>query len=167
MILIVYIFGLTACIAYRRHRKAKQEKESDKDQVDKEKASEEPSFFRDADRHPSVDTVVTIESLDDSIKAEKQKIWLLTQSASGSFHISSPSSRKNSDATLVSPIALSPDLILTSPISSSEQTLQSPTSVRSDRTFVALPDPRDRRPVIAGRHGHTLRVIIPSNDEHD
>ncbi|KAL6901595.1 hypothetical protein GGI43DRAFT_361525 [Trichoderma evansii] len=167
VILVVYIFGLTACITYRRHRKAKQEKESSKDQVDKEKASEEPSFFRDADRHPSVDTVVTIGSLHDSIMAEKQKIWLLTQSASGSFHISSPSSRKNSDATLVSPTVLSSDPILISPISSSEQTLQSPTSVRSDRTFVALSDPRDRRPVVAGRQGRALRVIIPSNDEHN
>lgn len=167
VVLAVYTLGLTACITYRRHRKAKREEESNRGQLGKEKANEEPSFFSDGDRHPSVDTMVTIESLGDSIKADKQKIWLLTQSASGSLLLSSPSSRKNSDATLVSPTALSSDPLLISPISSSEQTLQSPTSVYSDRTLVNLSDPRDRRAVVAGRQGHSLRIIIPSSDAQD
>lgn len=155
VILAVYTLGLTACISYRRHRKNKREKESNGDELDKEKADEEPAFFREGDRHPSVDTVLTIESFDDSIKADKHNIWFLTQSASGSLLLSSSDSRKNSDATLVSPI------------SSSEQTLQSPTSVHSERTLVGLPDPRDRRAVVAGRQGRSLRIIIPSSDEQD
>ncbi|EHK45818.1 hypothetical protein TRIATDRAFT_41175 [Trichoderma atroviride IMI 206040] len=166
VILTVYTLGLTACITYRRHRKNKREKESNREEPDTEEADEEPSFFREGDRHPSVDTVLTIESLD-SILSDKQKIWLLTQSASGSLLLSSSGSRKNSDATLVSPTALLSDTKLISPISSSEQTLQSPTSVHSERTLVTLSDPRDRRPVVAGRQGHSLRIIIPSSDEQD
>ncbi|KAM0521761.1 hypothetical protein ACHAPE_002322 [Trichoderma viride] len=160
VILTVYTLGLTACITYRRYRKNKREKESSGDEADEEEADEEPSFFREGDRHPSVDTVLTIESLD-SILADKEKIWRLTQSASGSLLFTS----SNSDATLVSPTALLSDTKLISPISSSEQTLQSPTSVLSDRTLVTLPDPRDRRAVVASRQGHSLRIIIPSSDE--
>jgi hypothetical protein len=168
VILTVYTLGLTACITYRRHRKNKREKkDSNGDELDEEKVDEEPSYFKEGERHPSVDTVLTIESLDDSIKADKQKIWLLTQSASGSLLLSSSGSRKNSDATLVSPTALSSDFKLISPISSSEQTLQSPTSIHSERTLVTLSDPRDRRAVVAGRQGHSLRIILPSSDELD
>ncbi|PON26435.1 hypothetical protein TGAM01_v204911 [Trichoderma gamsii] len=166
VILTVYTLGLTACITYRRYRKNKREKESNGDEPDTEEADEEPAFFREGDRHPSVDTVLTIESLD-SILADKQKIWLLTQSASGSLLLSSSSSRKNSDATLVSTTALLSDTKLISPVSSSEETLQSPTSIFSDRTSVTLPDPRDRRAVVAGRQGRSLRIIIPPSDEQD
>ncbi|KAL7948455.1 hypothetical protein V8C42DRAFT_314505 [Trichoderma barbatum] len=167
VLLAVYTLGLTTCIVYRRRRKARREKEKSKGKyIDKEKASEMSRLFRDTDRHPSVDTVLSPQSLDDSEEIKKPNIWLLTQSASGSLLLSSPS-RKNSDATLVSPTALSPESILVSPISPSEKNLQSPTSMGSERTFVALSDPRDQKVVVAGKAGRSVRVIVPSNDAQD
>ncbi|KAM0264150.1 hypothetical protein ACHAQJ_000896 [Trichoderma viride] len=167
VMLAVYTLGVTTCVIYRRRRKARREKEDNKENhLDKEKAGETPALFRDTDRHPSVDTVVTIQSLDSPDELKKPNVWLLTQSASGSLFLSSPS-RKNSDATLVSPTALSAEPILVSPISSSEQTLQSPTSIYSERTFVTLSDPRDQKVVVAGRQGRSLRLIVPSNSDQE
>lgn len=163
MLLAVYTLGLTTCIVYRRRRKARREREKSKGKdLEKDKTSQ-THLLGDAERHPSVDTVLTIQSFDDPDEARKPHIWLLTQSASGSLLLSSPS-RKNSDATLVSTTTRASDQILISPISLSEQSLQSPTSIGSDRTLVTLSDPRDQRAVIASKLGRSVRVIIPSDD---
>ncbi|KKO97094.1 hypothetical protein THAR02_10803 [Trichoderma harzianum] len=163
VLLAVYTLGLTTCIVYRRRRKARREREKSKGKdLEKDKSSQ-THLLGDAERHPSVDTVLTIQSFDDPDEARKPHIWLLTQSASGSLLLSSPS-RKNSDATLVSTTTRASDQVLISPISSSEQSLQTPTSIGSDRTLVTLSDPRDQRAVIASKLGRSVRVIIPSDD---
>ncbi|KAL6866825.1 hypothetical protein J3F83DRAFT_130322 [Trichoderma novae-zelandiae] len=160
VMLTMYTLGLTACMVYRRRRSARREREGNEEGDAEKENAESPCLLRDADRHSSVDTVLTRGSVDDAEDAKKPQIWLLTQSASGSLLLSSPR-RKDSDATLVSPTSLSSEPILVSPISLTEQ---SPTSTRSDRTFIALSDPRDQRAVVASRLGRSLRVIVPSDD---
>lgn len=159
--LTVYTLGLTVCVVYRRCRNARREREcSEGEDAEKENA-ESPCLLGDADRHPSVDTAVTLTA-DDEEEAKKPQVWLLTQSASGSLLLSSPRGKdSDSDATLVSPTSLSSEPLLMSPISLAEQ---SPTSMRSERTFIALSDPRDHRAVVANRLGRSLRVIVPSDD---
>ncbi|KAL7910183.1 hypothetical protein GGI35DRAFT_358310 [Trichoderma velutinum] len=166
VLLAVYTLGLTTCIVYRRRRKARHEKEESKGKDVEQEKSSQTHLPRDAERHPSVDTVLTIQSLDDLDEVRKPKIWLLTQSASGYLQLSSPS-RKNSDATLVSTTTQASDQVLISPISFSEQILQSPISVSSDRTFVTLSNPRDQKAVIAGGRGRSVRVTVPSDDVQD
>ncbi|KAL7800077.1 hypothetical protein V8C37DRAFT_4130 [Trichoderma ceciliae] len=167
VLLTVYTLGLTTCIIYRRRRKARGEKEINKGKdLEKEKGNETSSLFGDKGRHPSVDTVITLQSPDDPAEIKKPNIWLLTQSASGSLLLSSPS-RKNSDATLVSPTAFYSEPILISPISYSEQTLQSPTNIHCGRTFATLSDPRDQKAVIVGRQGRSVRVVVPSREEQE
>ncbi|KAK4074459.1 uncharacterized protein Triagg1_5055 [Trichoderma aggressivum f. europaeum] len=166
VLLAVYTLGLTTCIVYRRRRKARREREKSKGKDLEKDRSSQTRLLEDAERHPSVDTILTIQSLDDTDEVRKPNIWLLTQSASGSLLLSSPS-RKNSDATLVSTTTQASDQVLISPISFSEQSLQSlqsPISIASDRTLVTLSDPRDQKAVIAGRLGRSVRVIIPSDD---
>ncbi|KAH6605238.1 hypothetical protein Trco_006945 [Trichoderma cornu-damae] len=167
VLLAVYTLGLTTCVVYRRRRKAGRERNGDKGKdIEKQRAKEAPSPSRDADRHASVDNVIAIHSLDDQEEMNKPNIWLLTQSASGSLLLSSPS-RKNSDATLVSPTALLSEHIRLPPVSSSEQASQSPTGIFPERALVVLSDPRDQKAVVAGRQGRSVRVIVPSNDAQE
>ncbi|EGR45454.1 uncharacterized protein TRIREDRAFT_111038 [Trichoderma reesei QM6a] len=163
IMLTVYTLGLTLYVIYRRRRNARREKESSEgDDADKESA-ESPCLLGDADRHPSVDTTATLAA-DDEEEVKKPQIWLLTQSASGSLLLASPRGKdSDSDATLLSPTSLSSEPLLASmsPISLAEP---SHTSMRSEGPFIALPNPRDHRAVVASRLGRSLRVIVPSDD---
>ncbi|PTB64749.1 hypothetical protein BBK36DRAFT_1177319 [Trichoderma citrinoviride] len=176
VMLTVYTLGLTVCMVYRRHRNARRERESSEEGEAEKEDAEPPGLLGDADRHPSVDTAITLTD-HDSEEVKKPHIWLLTQSASGSLLLASPGRKHaNSDATLVSPTLVSPTLVsptLVSPTSLSSEPLlvspislaeQSPTNIRYERTFIALADPRDHRAVVASRLGRSLRVIIPSDD---
>ncbi|KAJ4857006.1 hypothetical protein T069G_07903 [Trichoderma breve] len=61
VLLAVYTLGLTTCIVYRRRRKARREREKSKGKdLEKEKSSQ-MHLLGDAERHPSVDTVLTIQ----------------------------------------------------------------------------------------------------------
>ncbi|OTA07263.1 hypothetical protein A9Z42_0081510 [Trichoderma parareesei] len=160
--LTVYTLGLALCVIYRRRRNARRERESSKGDDAEKESAESPCLLGDADRHPSVDTTATLAA-DDEEEVKKPQIWLLTQSASGSLLLASPRGKESDseEATLISPTSLSSEPLLMSPISLAEP---SPTSMRSERAFIALPNPRDHRAVVASRLGRSLRVIVPSDD---
>ncbi|KAL7818298.1 hypothetical protein V8C26DRAFT_53253 [Trichoderma gracile] len=161
IMLTVYTLGLSLCVIYRRRRNARRERENSEGEDAEKESAESPCLLGDADRHPSVDTTATLTA-DHEKEAKKPQIWLLTHSASGSLLLASPRGKdSDSDATLVSPTSLSSEPLLMSPISLAEQ---SPTSMRSERAFIALSDPRDHRAVVASRLGRSLRVIVPSDD---
>ncbi|KAK5991234.1 hypothetical protein PT974_09512 [Cladobotryum mycophilum] len=154
-LLLIYALSLTTCYIYRRRRRAKRQRDGPDD--------DDTTPLRDTERHPSVDTIITVETLEDSNRAKKPKIWLMTDPSSVPILLmpTTPSSERH----LLSPTSPLSEPSFMSPTSPySESASITPFSTISDQTFIAPISPLDRRVAQADKDRRRVRVVIPTEE---